>query len=187
MYILIFSFENVPILKQIIFFNAEEIPWLANVFGVLIELDFIQNKFGVLYGDQKDYSYLTNCLTGNVPSNGSIFFIAVVCIAIIPFKNYVYLFDSNNWDVFGMPNQNRFSICIKFRIIKVLHHTYTFCLLVLPSFNMKTSLKCIINDFSNEAISISLIHSKKLLEDKQNLEDKKEELNVGITINLFNL
>ena len=145
---------NVPILKQIIFFNAEEIPRLVNVFGVLVELDFIQNKFGVLSGDQKDHSYLINFLTGNAPSNESIFFIAVVCKAIIPFGNYVYLFDSNNWDVFGMPNQTRFSIFLKFRIMKVLQHTYSIYLLVLHSFNTKTSLKCIISGFSNEAIPI---------------------------------
>ena len=35
------------------FLNADEIPRPVNVFGVLVKLDFTQNMFGMLFGDQK--------------------------------------------------------------------------------------------------------------------------------------
>lgn len=53
-------------------------------------------------------------MTRDIPSNGSIFFIASTDVAIIPFENVVYLSDSQSRDVFGMPNESGFSSCIKF-------------------------------------------------------------------------
>ena len=34
------------------FLNADEIPRQVNLFGVSVELDFTQNKFGMLFGNQ---------------------------------------------------------------------------------------------------------------------------------------
>ena len=42
------------------------------------------------------------------------FFFAGVCIALIPYENCVYLFDSHSRDSFGMSTANEFSTCIKF-------------------------------------------------------------------------
>ena len=101
-------------LEKNYFLNADQISRQVNVIDVLVELGFTQNKFVMLFSDQNDHSYLINCFTGNVPSNGSIFFIACLCIAIIPFENHVNLFGSHSRDVFGMPNENGFFICINF-------------------------------------------------------------------------
>lgn len=42
------------------------------------------------------------------------FFIASVCIAIIRFENYFYLFGSHNRDKFGISTTNGFSTCMRF-------------------------------------------------------------------------
>ena len=74
--------------------NSDEIPRQVNVFGVLVELHFTQNKFGILSFNQNNNLYLINCLVEDLPFNGSIIFIASIYIAIIPFKNHVYLLNS---------------------------------------------------------------------------------------------
>ena len=99
-------------LKRNVFLNPDEIPRQINLFGVSIELDFTQNKFGMLFGNQKDHLYFINCKTvGEMSCKGLIFFIAGIYIAIIP--NCVYLFDSYSRDSFGMSKAIGFSTCIK--------------------------------------------------------------------------
>ena len=150
----------------------------------MVELAFTQDKFGMLFGDQKDDSYLKNCLIGNLPSNESIFFIAGICITIILFENQIYLFDSHSRDVFGIPNEDRFFICIKFwNYESVVTYIYNLFVNSAQVQFENQFINCIISDFSNDEVSISLIDSENLSEDKfqkRNSEDKKEELNVGI-------
>ena len=50
-------------LKTNVFLNTDEIPRQVDLFGVSVELDFTQNKFGMLFGNQNDHSYLINCIT----------------------------------------------------------------------------------------------------------------------------
>ena len=64
-------------LEKNYFLNADEMLGQVIVFGVLVELDFTQNKFGMLFSNQNDHPYLINCLTGYAPSNGSIFLLLV--------------------------------------------------------------------------------------------------------------
>ena len=69
----------------------------------------------MLFGNQKDHSYLINCIiVSDLSCNGSIFFIACVCIAIVPYENCVYLFDSHSRNSFGVSTANGFSTCMKF-------------------------------------------------------------------------
>ena len=168
-------------LEKNYFLNADQISRQVNVADVLVELDFTQNKFVMLFSDQNDHSYLINCLTGDVPSNGSKFFITCVCITIIPFENHVYLFDSHSRDVFGMPNENGFFICINFPNYKSVV-TYIYNLFVnYPQVQFENQfINGIISGFFNEAIPVSLIDSEDLSKDEKNSGDKKEELDVGI-------
>ena len=104
-------------LEKNYFLNADQISRQVNVVDVLVELGFTQNKFVMLFND---HSYLINCFADNVPSNGSIFFIAYVCITIIPFENHVYLFGSHSRDVLECQMRMDFSFASIFRIMRVL-------------------------------------------------------------------
>ena len=65
-------------IKNKCFLNVDEIPRQVNLFGVSVELDFTQNKFWMLFGNQKDHSYLINCITvGDISCNGKIFLLLV--------------------------------------------------------------------------------------------------------------
>ena len=75
--ILLLGYQIYKELKTNSFLNTDGIPRQVDVFGVLVELYFTQNKLGMLFGNQKDHSYLMNCLAGDLPSNGPIFFMLV--------------------------------------------------------------------------------------------------------------
>ena len=115
----------------------------------------------MLFGDQKDHSYLINYLTDNVHSNRSTFFIAGICAVIIPFVNHVYLFEIHSRDVFGMSCKNTFFICIKFPKYEIVA-TYIYNSFVNSAqVQLENQLiNFIISDFPNELIPVSLIDSE---------------------------
>ena len=128
--------------KANVFLNADKIPRQVNLFGVSVEFDFTQNTFRMLFDNQKHHPYLINCITvGDMSCNGSMFFIAGKCIAIIPYENCVYLFDSHSRDSFGMSTANCFPHAQNFQIMKVLHYIYTNCLLIQHRCNLKLVYK----------------------------------------------
>ena len=54
----------------------------------------------------------------NFSSTGSIFFIQVMCFAIIPFSSHYYIFDTHSCDNIGQASANGSSVLLKFLTIQ---------------------------------------------------------------------
>ena len=66
------------------------------------------------------------------------YFIAGVSVTIIPWEEFVYLFDPHNRETFGMASQSGFSLNINFHSYESV--TSIFCILILCMFNSTISL-----------------------------------------------
>ena len=109
------------------------------------------------------------------------FFIAGVCIAVIPYEKCVYLFDSHSRDSFWMSTTNGFSIFIKFPNYEsaALYIYNLFVNSTQVQFENQF-IKSNISNFFNEEIPVSLIGCDTRTNNKQNSIEKKDKLNVAV-------
>lgn len=89
------------------FLKLEEIPKEAKILGIQIELEFIKNKYGMLYQNQTNH--LNTWVLGWALHSFHICY-CWICVTIILCEDFAYLSDSHSGDILGMPGQNTFSI-----------------------------------------------------------------------------
>lgn len=68
---------------------------------------------------------MINCSSlGNKPYTDFLFFVAEICVAIIPWENFVYIIDYRSRVTFGLPWENRFSINEIWKLLSVAFYIY---------------------------------------------------------------
>ena len=102
-----------------------DLPNIFPIFESDVKITFLENKYGVLKN-----IFIPRFLStsNNSKADGLLFFIKSICVAIIPKKNSVYLFDSHSRNSFGKPTPDGFASVMKFKNKKdlemYLHSTY---------------------------------------------------------------
>ena len=78
-----------------------------------VHVKFLENEYGFLNGFGTIPKFL--CSSNNSQVDGILFFVKGICTAIIPKKNFVYVFDSHSRDSHGQPSPDGFSCLMKFK------------------------------------------------------------------------
>ncbi|XP_057292445.1 uncharacterized protein LOC130621150 [Hydractinia symbiolongicarpus] len=147
------------------YLTVPDLPNSVPIFGSNVTITYLDKEYGLLssYSIPRFLSNLNNSI-----GDGLLFFVKFICVAILPKKNCVYLFDSHSRNNCGQPTPDGFSSLMKFqrkRDLEIyLHTTY----IDLTTVDEPYELQYISID-SDEEVSLSRLYSNKVNREKSRL------------------